>query len=1292
MSDKLTFSATGLPAGLSLDSAIGIISGKIEPSAAKGGDSGKGDYTVTVTANDGNGGTVSDTFAWQITTGAPTATDNIAAATEDTTLTDSGNLITDDDGNGVDSDPNSLILSISEINGITDDNADIKGTYGTLNWSKDGSYIYTLDNQSSTVQALAKEEKVTDTFTYTLQNEAGGIGTANLNVTVTGVNDAPVATGTYEHTIADTKEIDTFIGLSTTLTATDIDGKTLIWTLPNGNGAVGNYGTLTVNTNGSYSYAVDNTAVNALQDGDVFTDIFTATVKDIFGATDTQTITINVTGTNDAAIIGGTTTGSVVEAGGIKNADSGTPTATGTLTANDPDNPPNTFKPETDKSTNYGLFSITAAGVWIYTLNNTNAAVEALNVGQTLADTITVESIDGTQQAITITINGANDSPVATGDYNHTIIDTAWYDTFSNIAGKLTASDIDATYLIWTVNNGTTALGTYGTLTLNPDGAYIYSVNSGLVNSLQIGQNPSDFFTATVTDSKGATDTKNIAINIIGTNDIPIASGTYSHSLSDSSAIDSFSVKTGNLSASDVDSSDTLTWSGSSVGSYGTLAVNANGSYTYTPNANAINAVPVGTNPTETFTATVTDSKGATTTRTITINITGANDLPTVSNDAKSTGENTILNDSVPAATDVDVDGIIVSYQLATNVVKGNLNFNPDGSYTFDPKNDFNALGDGATDSVTFTYTAKDNHGATSSVATVTITVNGVNDSPVAVDDSNSTSTTGNVISNDYDLDTGDSLTISAVKGSGVAVNVATGTPGTVTGTNGGTFTISADGSYTFNPGSDFNDLTTGQSRTTNITYTVSDSQGATDTATLTLNVTNIVETTTTFDGLISAFDYTTYLQLGSKTVTDILGTGWDIYVENSNAGANTTVYLNTDNGDESATLDDDTIAAQAYSLPDKLQDVRISSTDGSEFSAVSFKGKLDNSSDSGVWTSSDVTVEGYRDGLFVSGATKTFSNISANVWTTFDLSDNANFSNVDSLHFSFSTSVNTFWIDDIKTGTAVPPIAIDLNGNGLDFIPLDKSTVHFDMNDDGQVDRTAWVGPEDGILVIDLNGDKNITDKSEFVFTDHAPEASTDMEALQTAFDTDGDKYLTPDDARWKEFGIWQDADSDGKTDEGEFKSLDEMGVLSISLTNNRESSSPAHGIFLFGTSAVQFVDGHKAAAGDAAFSYIASGADIDNAKLSDRFTISPKESFNDIISGGTTQANELEPLNQITSENHNDNNILSHNIGISQVDLQHSSDADNQVFSSGEDMAHHTGDDGSVSDVYDDHRMDHQ
>ena len=59
----------------------------------------------------------------------------------------------------------------------------------------------------------------------------------------------------------------------------------------------------------------------------------------------------------------------------------------------------------------YGTFGVTAAGVWTYTLNNSNASVQALNVGGTLSDTFTVTTVDGTAQLVSITINGSNDAP-----------------------------------------------------------------------------------------------------------------------------------------------------------------------------------------------------------------------------------------------------------------------------------------------------------------------------------------------------------------------------------------------------------------------------------------------------------------------------------------------------------------------------------------------------------------------------------------------------------------------------------------------------------------------------------------------------------------------------------------------------------------------------------------------------------------------------------------------------------------------------------------------------------------
>ncbi len=87
------------------------------------------------------------------------------------------------------------------------------------------------------------------------------------------------------------------------------------------------------------------------------------------------------------------------------------------------------------------------------------------------------------------------------------------------------------------------------------------------------------------------------------------------------------------------------------------------------------------------------------------------------------------------------------------------------------------------------------------------------------------------MLTNDTDPDN-DVLTVSAVNGIGTNVGAA------VTGTNGGTFTIESTGAYTFNPGSAFDDLAVGQTRTTSVTYTATDSQGGTSSTTLTITVT----------------------------------------------------------------------------------------------------------------------------------------------------------------------------------------------------------------------------------------------------------------------------------------------------------------------------------------------------------------------------------------------------------------------------------------------------------------------
>ena len=143
--------------------------------------------------------------------------------------------------------------------------------------------------------------------------------------------------------------------------------------------------------------------------GEILSDTFTVTTVD--GTS--KVVIIIISGTNDAAVISGETTGAVVEAGGVANGTPGTPTDTGDLNFTDVDNPNDAWEEVSfPTASTYGTFTLTAAGLWTYTLDDNNAAVQALNAGETLTDTFTAATtVDGTSQVVTITINGANDAP-----------------------------------------------------------------------------------------------------------------------------------------------------------------------------------------------------------------------------------------------------------------------------------------------------------------------------------------------------------------------------------------------------------------------------------------------------------------------------------------------------------------------------------------------------------------------------------------------------------------------------------------------------------------------------------------------------------------------------------------------------------------------------------------------------------------------------------------------------------------------------------------------------------------
>src|SRR5690606_11203670 len=178
--DTLTYTVAGLPPDLSIYPSTGLETGKVDADASQSIYDGK--YTVTVTADDGNGGTTSDSFIWTISNPEPTATDNVNEVTEDTTLTATGNVLTDDDnGNGVDSDPDGDDLVVGAVGGDTNDVGEVVTlTYGSVTINADGGYTYTLDNTNAAVQALAVGETLTDSVQYTLSDGEGGTDTATL--------------------------------------------------------------------------------------------------------------------------------------------------------------------------------------------------------------------------------------------------------------------------------------------------------------------------------------------------------------------------------------------------------------------------------------------------------------------------------------------------------------------------------------------------------------------------------------------------------------------------------------------------------------------------------------------------------------------------------------------------------------------------------------------------------------------------------------------------------------------------------------------------------------------------------------------------------------------------------------------------------------------------------------------------------------------------------------------------------------------------------------------------------
>ncbi|MCS3894760.1 VCBS repeat-containing protein [Bradyrhizobium japonicum USDA 38] len=390
------------------------------------------------------------------------------------------------------------------------------------------------------------------------------------------------------------------------------------------------FGTLYLNsTTGAYAFVPDSGAINALKTPT--TDTFVITVSD-GSLSAQQAFTININGADDAAIISGTTTGSSVELGGVANAASGPPVTTGKLSDIDVDDPINTFaavNSPTKSAHGYGTFTMTADGVWSYTLDQSNSAVQALNVGKTLTDTFTVTSIGGTPQLITITINGSNDAAIISGATTGTVTEAACWKPGTPIAtGKLADTDVDNTPDSFTpVTSPRASDHGYGCFQMTADGVWTYTLDNTncVVQALNAYDTLTDTFTVTTIDGTAQV----VTITIHGTNDPAIIHGCITGSVTEPDCREHGKpTASGRLTDTDVDNAPNtftpITCATRSAGGYGTFTMTAAGVWIYTLDTTncAVQALPSCETLTDTFTVTTIDG----TEQTIAITIHGADD------------------------------------------------------------------------------------------------------------------------------------------------------------------------------------------------------------------------------------------------------------------------------------------------------------------------------------------------------------------------------------------------------------------------------------------------------------------------------------------------------------------------------------------------------------------------------------------------------------------------------------------------------------------------------------------
>ncbi|WP_426697829.1 VCBS domain-containing protein [Aeromonas hydrophila] len=799
--------------------------------------------TFTVASVDGTTHTVTITITGVNDAAVITGTDTGSVVEDETnpTLTETGTLsVTDVDG-------------ADEAKFVAGNGTPSAGALGSLSITETGAWTYNVDN--SKVQYLGEGETKVETFVVKSVD-----GTEHtVTITITGVNDAAVITGTDTGAVTE-DETNPILTESGTLSVTDVDGADEAkFVAGNGTPSAGALGSLSITETGAWTYNVDNSKVQYLGEGE--TKVETFTVASVDGTT--HTVTITITGVNDAAVITGTDTGSVVE-----DETNPTLTETGTLSVTDVDGADEAkfvAGNGTPSAGALGSLSITEAGAWTYNVDNSK--VQYLGEGETKVETFVVKSVDGTEHTVTITITGVNDAAVISGSDTGAVTEDETNPTLTE-SGTLSVTDVDgADEAKFLAGNGTPSAGALGSLSITEGGAWTYNVDNSKVQYLGEGETKVETFTVASVD--GTTHT--VTITITGVNDAAVITGTDTGSVVEDETNPTLT-ETGTLSVTDVDGADEAKFVAGngtpSAGALGSLSITETGAWTYNVDNSKVQYLGEGETKVETFVVKSVDG----TEHTVTITITGVNDAAVITGtDTGAVTEdetNPILTESGTLSV-TDVDGADEAKFVAGNGTPsagalGSLSITETGAWTYNVDNSkVQYLGEGETKVETFTVASVDG-----TTHTVTITITGVNDAAVITG-----TDTGSVVEDETNptlTETG-TLSVTDVDGADEAKFVAgNGTPsagalGSLTITEGGAWTYNVDNSKV---------QYLGEGETKVETFVVKSVDGTEHTVTITITGVNDAAVITGTDtGAVTEDETNPILtESGTLSVTDVDG------------------------------------------------------------------------------------------------------------------------------------------------------------------------------------------------------------------------------------------------------------------------------------------------------------------------------------------------------------------------------------------------------------------------------------